>query len=880
MRLTEINIDGFGMFTGYTLAGLRPGVNIIAGENEAGKSTLLQFIRFTLFGYPRPLEQRLPPLFGGRHGGRAKVLMTDGTALVLDRTAGYPGDLQLHAAEAATVDPEHWSRLIGHASGDLYENVYAISLTELADLESLSRSGVEDRIFSLGLGLKSVSVNDIERSLTARMEAIYKHRGSKQQAVGIWRELEEHNRKIAAVQLHLPRYQQLSGDIDRYQAALAGVKAELDERQSRYERLKGYEKCYPSFVVLQDADRELSRLPEWQPFPDDGPSKLERLEQEEARLRQELAGLRTDLAAIAAEPVDVFDQALAGRGETAEYLSRNLEKYKTWAEEHREDRRALDELDQAIGRGLAAIQSDWTEDHVLAFTDMVSHRDRLTGFSRRLNTLQSNRDRLDAQISLLQTRRSAVHIRRLCALIAVCLFIGSAPLIYDKDYVWAGTLIILGLTVFVTRKLLVVDDPLKEALQASVWLEAEKARTGADLQKYLADDLALPPNLSPEAALTTLTAIERLGRDMADRDGRRRRALEKEQFLRSFESALAALEGKVPGDPAEADTVRRAARVLRDYQEAVKRKNTAEKNAAELARLRAAADKTAQALARVEKESGRLLSSIQADSRDDFRQKYRLNQRVNALVEQRRQALRTIEQIAGVHDSQNLIAYFTATEKPTFEKELAQAGQALRLLQEQSDEWNRKISADLTLRDQLRDASNLAEIMTRVATCRERLTRCHREWLAAGIARHVLRQVKQQYEQQKQPAVIRHSSDFFQRITGGRYQRIQVSLEDERVLVFDESGAARRIDQLSRGTREQLLVSIRLGFITEYEKKSEPLPLILDDVLVNFDRRRAERTAAILHEFSAGRQTLLFTCHPETAALFGDLPVNRITLEN
>ena len=75
MRLTQLHIDGFGTFSNYTLDDLRPGINILFGDNEAGKTTLLQFIRFTMFGYPRPVHQRLEPFYGGRHGGRIKARM-------------------------------------------------------------------------------------------------------------------------------------------------------------------------------------------------------------------------------------------------------------------------------------------------------------------------------------------------------------------------------------------------------------------------------------------------------------------------------------------------------------------------------------------------------------------------------------------------------------------------------------------------------------------------------------------------------------------------------------------------------------------------------------------------------------------------------------
>ncbi len=54
----------------------------------------------------------------------------------------------------------------------------------------------------------------------------------------------------------------------------------------------------------------------------------------------------------------------------------------------------------------------------------------------------------------------------------------------------------------------------------------------------------------------------------------------------------------------------------------------------------------------------------------------------------------------------------------------------------------------------------------------------------------------------------------------------------------------------------------------------------MDDVLVNFDPARAERTAAMLTDFSeeAGIQMLFFTCHPHTADLFPQR-VARVHLE-
>lgn len=53
MRITAINIDGFGIFHETAITDLPPGLALFLGHNEAGKSTLLAYIRQILFGFPR-----------------------------------------------------------------------------------------------------------------------------------------------------------------------------------------------------------------------------------------------------------------------------------------------------------------------------------------------------------------------------------------------------------------------------------------------------------------------------------------------------------------------------------------------------------------------------------------------------------------------------------------------------------------------------------------------------------------------------------------------------------------------------------------------------------------------------------------------------------
>jgi hypothetical protein len=70
---------------------------------------------------------------------------------------------------------------------------------------------------------------------------------------------------------------------------------------------------------------------------------------------------------------------------------------------------------------------------------------------------------------------------------------------------------------------------------------------------------------------------------------------------------------------------------------------------------------------------------------------------------------------------------------------------------------------------------------------------------------------------------------------------------------------------LSRGTSEQLYLALRFGLVEHFvDTSKEPLPIVMDDILVNFDADRAERAARSIEELSKTCQVIYFTCHPTT----------------
>ena len=154
-----------------------------------------------------------------------------------------------------------------------------------------------------------------------------------------------------------------------------------------------------------------------------------------------------------------------------------------------------------------------------------------------------------------------------------------------------------------------------------------------------------------------------------------------------------------------------------------------------------------------------------------------------------------------------------------------------------------------------------------------------RRWQILTATQQILTELKLTYERDRQPETLQEASRYLAKMTSGRYRRVWTSLDEHLLRVDDENGRALSLDVLSRGTREQLFLSLRLALVSLFSRRGIKLPMILDDVLVNFDTQRAAATVDVLAEFGQqGNQLLVFTCHEHIARLFKarDLDVRRL----
>ena len=166
----------------------------------------------------------------------------------------------------------------------------------------------------------------------------------------------------------------------------------------------------------------------------------------------------------------------------------------------------------------------------------------------------------------------------------------------------------------------------------------------------------------------------------------------------------------------------------------------------------------------------------------------------------------------------------------------------------------------------------LAAKRLELAVLEKRLRDAVARWQTLAAACRLLDSIRETYEQHRQPETLREASGYLERLTGGRYRRVWTPLGEHSLRVDDAEGHALPVEALSRGTREQLFLGLRLALASCYARRGAPLPLVLDDVLVNFDADRAKAAAVVLRDFAAaGHQLLVFTCHEHIQKLFKSL---------
>ena len=207
------------------------------------------------------------------------------------------------------------------------------------------------------------------------------------------------------------------------------------------------------------------------------------------------------------------------------------------------------------------------------------------------------------------------------------------------------------------------------------------------------------------------------------------------------------------------------------------------------------------------------------------------------------------------------------------ELEIEDIGQEL----EQSHQELGRISQS---RAALESDTTLADLKTRQARLLDRARITLRDWQASQKAKAVFSDMTGKLEREYQPEALARASKYLCKLTCNRYEQVRTPFGSQELIVHEQDGTVRQVWELSDGTREQLFLAVRLALIDMFAEQGIELPIVLDDICVNFDQTRTEAAVKTLIEFAQTKQVLFFTCHNHLAKLFEKQGIEATWLPN
>jgi len=154
------------------------------------------------------------------------------------------------------------------------------------------------------------------------------------------------------------------------------------------------------------------------------------------------------------------------------------------------------------------------------------------------------------------------------------------------------------------------------------------------------------------------------------------------------------------------------------------------------------------------------------------------------------------------------------------------------------------------------------------------------EYARFALAGEVLRRVVADYGQRNQGPIMGLAGRNFRTLTDGAFDDLLTDLDgDEQLLLARRrNGEILHLDELSEGTVDQLYLALRLAGVEHHlDHSAKNPPVILDDLLVNFDDARAASALRLFADLGQRAQVLLFTHHRHLSELANEvLPPDQV----
>lgn len=902
MFIKELNLKSFGKFLHKNVM-LKNGLNLIYGNNEAGKSTIHNFIEAMLYGfknnkdkYDESLYKKYRPWSNDQFNGA--MILDDGDSDYIIRRDFLNKNTSFVKKEASSVSEEPISDYqqeeeIGEYLFDINKSTFSntLSIKQLGNStnEELAAE-VKEKILNLSQTKdETISVEKIIRKLNSiKDEAgdINNPKSILSQYIARVNELNQSRDKAIDARkytLHLAmekrKLMNKISDIDR---EISDINKELDVYKLSVLSAKKL-KADEVYKEIDTIKQELLQYGEGNNIGIDEYEEAVKLLTILKQMREEKASLEEEMLSINTEMVKLESDPACSISADGFVVKINLD-YKTYIESNEK----ISKLQEKVNQGIEHIKS-YNTDEIAEYADAY---DKVSNNEQQVNRINNLLN--DSSKNIIKKIVKGLNNKRVLSIVFAILFliaaggVAYAAYYFEVNEYYFGTLIaIISIILFASASKM--NKKIKGLKKEIEDIDNEQNRLRQIVESCMSENKIILEEKSCgtinklkekcEYYLSLKTIVEEKIKLLEyDKDS-----------LKSAVKSKKILEDDILNKLSKFNLHEITDESIKKLNELVLEKD---KIVQELTKKSALLDKLGQNYQKLEKELDYeekrfniILTSNNIKSIEEFKTLISNNYKIAQLKDKVSNLERVIENILENY------TYEEITEKTREIIENEESGELAKKISQEDKlkEIHEKEEAKATLRKEIekidKEIDSIEEVTKRLSEIEEeidfyqdKIEQNTEKIKVANIAIENIMLISDYIRGDFMPLLKNAISENFSYVTGGRYKEVLIDEDMNISVISADNDEIVAISSLSGGTLDQLYISLRLG-LSNLISSNKKIPLILDDSFIQYDEERLEKSLEILEKEKNRRQVILFTCQKREKELLNKLQIEYNNIE-
>lgn len=896
MKFVAIELVGFGKWQQHKID-FSPKNQLVSGANEAGKSTIYQFIQAMLFGFPAKGKRKkdYQPKNGAAYGGRLWFTHPVYGEVQVERFKGQnKGQAKVYFNDQVG-DESMLEKMIHPLTKELFQSVFTFQQEQLSQLEKLNEEALQTSLLSLGLSGSQQLLVSREAYFKDAL-TIYKGKGSQpllNQKLNAYQSLQQ---RVNDKEQQERPFQQLLAELDSTEQLVTKERETAQEIKSQlaliekqvmnlplYEELQSIEQSKTLTVLSREEQENLLSIYQQHRF----------LNEELTRLNQSIAAQsktedQTDDYQFYLKEEEHIQQLLNQRYDIDKLLS----EIKWMTKSLQQNQEELFPLERKWG---------WNQETPpqLSFEEQVvkEMRDEIVTRTVKLQTTQTDLELLEEEIatreenlSTFETvnkemfrknhRQTTKKVNLLfCGFAGIILalsFFLPVPLRYGTFILSAGFLLAGLFPLFYQPKDTYENEKRQwqEKLSQLDYLNDRLLKIKAEMKRMREEEKDMERFIAQKVKENHLGRMDQVEFWLTYRTDITRYLIlintnqELEHQLEADQKRVAKLaeatERYTAQLPIAGTSLAERMRVISNFADKMEKVRFAQEYQAD-AYTRQTIREVKEKQQQVIDQSRPLLQRFQITSINEIPNKIQHYQETSA-NHRRKQELQKM-----------LIGLYPETIDPQqLPKQQLEMSQKLKDLESTIQQLQEKEQKLLYQRQQMLSDGTLDELYQEQAELKTEIEELALDWSAHQLAGQLLMDLLTELSEQQLPNLLKKATDYFKLLTQNTYRGIQ--LDEEQLIVIREDQQRFMLHELSTGTRDQVIMAVRFAFLYLQEQRSL-CPIMIDDGWLHYDSQRKQQLAQLFAVFSEHQQVICFSSDQEMVSYYKELKQPIMELE-